>query len=502
MSIEVSILTLEKLLEKQLVIPEYQRFYVWDKENVEDLLNDLKDFLLNNKNEKYYLGTVILHNDKTNKKYNIIDGQQRILTLLIILYVFEQKYKYDIEGEFNNKITMQNIKNNYKYVSEYSKNNEINLENKNNLLNNIIFTEIETDSEDEAFIFFDTQNGRGVTLDAIDYLKSYHLRAIKNDNYRDIIAEDWDKNNKYDKKKKHNNLNILFNEILWKARRWTGRNIHYENIKEIKREFEKNTKHNDNDQCLYYTNIENIMYIDKNITKDINSLVFNIKEKNIKIKDKKYYPFKIRQPIMEGINFFLYTNKYNEIYKYLFDNNNEVSDEDADEDEIKKFHKLYTDIYKTNISKYLKYLFELLCVVYYDKYGEKDLFKFALYCDYLIGNYRILKARISKETIIKILKFDIEEKETDNLLDIIQMSFEADEIIKFIDKITPKIKENIDIKKSGVISKYIISYSNFIKDSGIDINIIYMKDKKRINYKMDKLKDRKNSILKIISKGQ
>ncbi|AEM20845.1 hypothetical protein Bint_0211 [Brachyspira intermedia PWS/A] len=205
---------------------------------------------------------------------------------------------------------------------------------------------------------------------------------------------------------------------------------------------------------------------------------------------------------MEGINFFLYTNKYNEIYKYLFDNNNEVSDEDADEDEIKKFHKLYTDIYKTNISKYLKSLFELLCVVYYDKYGEKDLFKFALYCDYLIGNYRILKARISKETIIKILKFDIEEKETDNLLDIIQMSFESDEIIKFIDKITPKIKENIDIKKSGVISKYIISYSNFIKDKGIDINITWMKDKKRINYKMDKLKDRKNSILKIISKGQ
>ena len=480
MSIHVNILTLKELLEKQLVIPEYQRFYVWDKENVDDLLNDLKDFFLNNENEEYYLGTVILHNDKTNKKYNIIDGQQRILTLLIILCVFEQQ-KYNIEGKFNNKITMQNIRNNYKYVKEYLDNNQ---NNKITLLNNIIFTEIETDSEDEAFIFFDTQNGRGVTLDAIDYLKSYHLRAIKNDNYRDIIAEDWDKNNKYDKKKKHNNLNILFNEILWKARRWTGRNIHYENIKEIKREFEKNTKHNDNDKCLYYTNIENIMSIDKNITKDINSLVFNIQEKNIKIKDKKYYPFKIRQPIIEGINFFLYTNKYNEIYKYLFYN-----DEISDEYEIKKFNKLYTDIYKTNISKYLKSLFELLCVVYYDKYGEKDLFKFALYCDYLIGNYRILKARISKETIIKILKFDIEEKETDNLLDIIQMSFDADEIIKFIDKITPKIKENIDIKKSGVISKYIISYSNFIKDKGIDIDITLMKD-------------RKNSILEIISKGQ
>ncbi|CRF35093.1 hypothetical protein BRSU_2427 [Brachyspira suanatina] len=493
MSIHVNILTLKELLEKQLVIPEYQRFYVWDKENVDDLLNDLKDFFLNNENEEYYLGTVILHNDKTNKKYNIIDGQQRILTLLIILYVFEQQ-EYNIEGKFNNKITMQNIRNNYKYVKEYLDNNQ---NNKITLLNNIIFTEIETDSEDEAFIFFDTQNGRGVTLDAIDYLKSYHLRAIKDDDYRDIIAEDWDQNNRYNKNKKHNNLNILFNEILWKARRWTGRNIHYENIKEIKREFEKNTKHNDNDQCLYYTNIENIMYIDKNITKDINSLVFNIQEKNIKIKDKKYYPFKIRQPIMEGINFFLYTNKYNEIYKYLFYN-----DEISDEYEIKKFNKLYTDIYKTNISKYLKSLFELLCVVYYDKYGEKDLFKFALYCDYLIGNYRILKARISKETIIKILKFDIEEKETDNLLDIIQMSFEADEIIKFIDKITPKIKENIDIKKSGVISKYIISYSNFIKDKGIDINITWMKDKKNIKYKMNKLKDRKNSILEIISKGQ
>ena len=99
-------------------------------------------------------------------------------------------------------------------------------------------------------------------------------------------------------------------------------------------------------------------------------------------------------------------------------------------------------------------------------------------------------------------RYDIEGKETDNLLDIIQMSYDADEIIKFIDKITPKIKENIDIKKSGVISEYIINYSNFIKDRGIDIDIKKMKDKKNINYKMDKLKDRKNSILEIISKGQ
>jgi hypothetical protein len=63
-------------------IPEYQRGYKWTKPLIEDLLNDIKD--ADTEGEKFYcLQNITII--KRNGKFNVIDGQQRLTTLLIIL---------------------------------------------------------------------------------------------------------------------------------------------------------------------------------------------------------------------------------------------------------------------------------------------------------------------------------------------------------------------------------------------------------------------------------
>ena len=85
-------------------IPDYQRDYSWDKENINQLLSDIAegvDRLVTIKStdkEIHFLGTVITVWDKNNKNKDpkgkptridmIIDGQQRIITITLMASVF------------------------------------------------------------------------------------------------------------------------------------------------------------------------------------------------------------------------------------------------------------------------------------------------------------------------------------------------------------------------------------------------------------------------------
>ncbi len=62
-------------------IPDYQRPFLWDKDNLSDLIDDLRDAP---KNEDYFLGTLVLH--ETDKSvFDVVDGQQRLTALCILL---------------------------------------------------------------------------------------------------------------------------------------------------------------------------------------------------------------------------------------------------------------------------------------------------------------------------------------------------------------------------------------------------------------------------------
>ncbi|MGQ9665664.1 MAG: DUF262 domain-containing protein, partial [bacterium] len=71
-------------LEGKVKIPFFQRSYVWDKDNWEDLLSELL-----NKHKGHFLGSIILKQLQTSsgepKQLEVVDGQQRLTTLSILL---------------------------------------------------------------------------------------------------------------------------------------------------------------------------------------------------------------------------------------------------------------------------------------------------------------------------------------------------------------------------------------------------------------------------------
>lgn len=81
---------------KRIVIPVYQRTYSWDKDDVERLLDDIIHCAKEETKRSHFFGTLFVEEEKgkegeerRNQILYIVDGQQRILTISIILKAFE-----------------------------------------------------------------------------------------------------------------------------------------------------------------------------------------------------------------------------------------------------------------------------------------------------------------------------------------------------------------------------------------------------------------------------
>ena len=98
-----------ELLDYTFAIPAYQRGYRWDKEQVVALLNDLKQFILKNSNRRQSTATASYYclqpvavvpenpSDENNKRFIVVDGQQRLTTLYLLMqYLRPNSYYADI----------------------------------------------------------------------------------------------------------------------------------------------------------------------------------------------------------------------------------------------------------------------------------------------------------------------------------------------------------------------------------------------------------------------
>lgn len=86
---------LESQETKKYVIPIYQRNYAWEENEITDLITDIYDSFHKNKNDFYYIGTLVTYKRGDNV-YEVIDGQQRLTTIYIILKVLGIK---DVRNE-------------------------------------------------------------------------------------------------------------------------------------------------------------------------------------------------------------------------------------------------------------------------------------------------------------------------------------------------------------------------------------------------------------------
>jgi hypothetical protein len=89
-------------------IPEYQRPFSWDAEHFDDLISDLTSA---NPNEQYFLGTLVLHKVDDQGNHDVIDGQQRLTSLLTLFScvrdLIEDK---DLKEEFGGYILQKAMK--------------------------------------------------------------------------------------------------------------------------------------------------------------------------------------------------------------------------------------------------------------------------------------------------------------------------------------------------------------------------------------------------------
>lgn len=96
-------LSFDELLQKRLFeIPTYQRAYSWNTKQRNDLFNDickLYDSPEYKEGRTHFMATVVYHSQMREESYdtdiynilNIVDGQQRITTLIILLKAIHKK---------------------------------------------------------------------------------------------------------------------------------------------------------------------------------------------------------------------------------------------------------------------------------------------------------------------------------------------------------------------------------------------------------------------------
>ena len=91
LSVDFSKQTLQNCFVQNYVVPDYQREYVWEKTQIDQLLSDMYEAYQENPAKQYFVGTVVVY--KSRSKLEVIDGQQRLTTFFIMICALRSIYR-------------------------------------------------------------------------------------------------------------------------------------------------------------------------------------------------------------------------------------------------------------------------------------------------------------------------------------------------------------------------------------------------------------------------
>ncbi|PUD13079.1 hypothetical protein C2R84_08260 [Helicobacter pylori] len=216
-------------------IPIYQRPYQWTEENCEKLLDDLFFNYEDDRESDYFCGSLVLilisEDSKKAKTYDIVDGQQRLSTFILLAKVLSALYserlteeskdylqeslitKYGKKDRLNFSAVGFNSKKDFQYALT-SFNDAPVSNNKNNYLKNaiclknylrkkeiedindfiewlylrVVFITITCPDADKALRIFNVLNARGLALNATDIFKGELLKHAKEHEREEFVS--------------------------------------------------------------------------------------------------------------------------------------------------------------------------------------------------------------------------------------------------------------------------------------------------------------------------
>ena len=456
---------LERGSEKNLSIPNFQRPYCWDENNVCILLQDVFDSWISGK-LSYRIGSIILY--ESGNELQIVDGQQRITTILLVL----RSLKDDFVGKelcqnflkYEHSESQQHICENHEIIKNWIQ-RKIKVDNKSEFYSYLIescnFVEIVVSDLSEAFQMFDSQNGRGKELETYNLLKAYHIRAMETEKQDTKIDCDrrWERATKYKKEPNNENeqqqdiLKQVINEQLYRTRKWSRKDDAYEFSKSDIAEFKGSiTMSKENAIKFPFQNSILMQYIAKNYFESMGLSVSGIKSRFTNGDPNNINPFVlINQDIINGKQFFDFVETYLEIYKRLF-----IESGNKTLEEFKQYYLTYCCEYKgahRTGDTYLKEVYKSLIFIIFDKYGENGVNEYykALYV--LIYRLRLEKKQVRYNTIAQYpaIYFSSIENSTDindlNMQFLIQEAKKEIKCEKEVEEIIPAFKDyNVKIQ--------------------------------------------------------
>ena len=384
--INKDVVAVKALLEMPLVIPDYQRPYKWQARHVNQLLDDVIHH--RNKNS-YRLGTVVLHQepDQALRKLNIVDGQQRLLTLTLLCHALDTSKICSpqlLERNFCSSISVANLKHNAAIIQ--SRLNQLSETDREELVDFLLhkceLICVTLDDLSEAFQFFDSQNARGKELEPYDLLKAFHLRemAHNTESERTACVEQWE-NEVSPEDKNTPSLHTIMSDLLFRIRRWTDG--------ESGREFSRT-----NVDVFKGVNLRSTSYRFTEQLRGLDYMVDNYNADGIRHWDQQamVYPFQIDQTMLNGKRFFEYIQHYIGIYQTLF-----VEDKPELHDLLRAINS-YEGRNRTG-DHYVRNLFCCALMYYYDRFGDVELQKAANLCFAWSYRIRLIQNRVAIESI-------------------------------------------------------------------------------------------------------
>ena len=226
---------LQEIIEgtKQYVIPLFQRSYNWQTNNWSVLWKDISELADMENPRVHFMGSIV--NMPTTSvphgvaKYLLIDGQQRLTTILIILALIRNKARAEGNSRLADKIhntllinqyedgndkykllptqmdrkafidvvddgasTDSQIRAAYNYFEKQLRDNPIDLDKMLKIItDSFSVVSIVLDADDNPYLVFESLNAKGRPLTQADLIKNYFFMRIHVDKQEEIYETYW-----------------------------------------------------------------------------------------------------------------------------------------------------------------------------------------------------------------------------------------------------------------------------------------------------------------------